>query len=120
MSAVAVADLSEALLMSRPAICPRCPRWKKAYQHSKGRGVFCDADAVGEGLLTGFLPSQTHLVHGELCLGGALGGVESCGNLSNRSPAQGKRDVLLELALQCLPRHTRVAEVRGEEVRWLK
>jgi hypothetical protein len=67
---------------------------------------FCDADAVGEGLLTGFLPSQTHLVNGELCPGGALGGVESCGNLSNRSPAQGKRDVLLELALQCLPRHT--------------
>jgi hypothetical protein len=41
------------------------------------KGVFCDADAVGEGLLTGFLPSQTHLVNGKLCLGGALGGVES-------------------------------------------
>jgi hypothetical protein len=51
-------------------------RGKKAYQHRKGRGVFCDADAVGEGLLTGFLPSQTHLVNGELCLGGALGGVD--------------------------------------------
>ncbi len=25
------------------------------------KGVFCDADAVGEGLLTGFLPCQTHL-----------------------------------------------------------
>ena len=37
--------------------------------------VFCHADAVGEGLLTGFLPCQTHLVDGELCLGGALGGL---------------------------------------------
>jgi hypothetical protein len=33
------------------------------------KGVFCDADAVGEGLLTGFFPCQTHLVNGgELCL----------------------------------------------------
>jgi hypothetical protein len=41
--------------------------------------VYSVMRAVGEGLLTGFLPSQTHLVNGELCLGGALGGVESCG-----------------------------------------
>jgi hypothetical protein len=44
----------------------------------------------------------------ELCLGGALGGLvarrlsvecwwEEGGNLGNRSPAQGERDVLLEL-----------------------
>jgi hypothetical protein len=39
--------------------------------------VFCDADALGEGSLTGFLPSQTHLVEGEFVLGGALGDVES-------------------------------------------
>ena len=52
----------------------------------------------------------------ELCLGGALGGLvarrssvecwEEGGNLGNPSPAQGERDVLLELALQCLPRHS--------------
>jgi hypothetical protein len=31
------------------------------------------------------------------------------GNLGNCSPTQGERDVLVELAFQCLPRHTRVA-----------
>ncbi len=70
------------------------------------KGVFCDADAVGEGLHTGFLPCLTHLIIDELCLGGALDGVECCGDLSDRSPTQGERDVLLELALQCLsPAH---------------
>jgi hypothetical protein len=48
------------------AIISSCKRegagGKKAYQHSKGRGVFCDADAVGEGLLTGFLPERGSLM----------------------------------------------------------
>jgi hypothetical protein len=35
-------------------------------------GCICDADAVGKGSL----PCQTHLVNGELRLGGALGGVK--------------------------------------------
>ncbi len=41
---------------------------KKAYQHSKGRGVFCDADAVGEGLLTGFLPIKVRAEPSSLTL----------------------------------------------------
>ncbi len=51
-------------------------------------------DAVGEGLLTGLLPCETHLVDGELFLGGAPGGVKCCGNLGSRFPTQGERDVL--------------------------
>jgi hypothetical protein len=49
-------------------------REREAYQHSKGRVYSCDADAAGQGLLTGFLPChQTHVpmvVNGELRRGG--------------------------------------------------
>jgi hypothetical protein len=74
-------------------------RTQKLYSAATGAdvdlaGVFCDADAVGQGLLTGFLPCQTHLVDGELCLGGALGG---------SSPTQGERDVHLELRFSVYP-----------------
>jgi hypothetical protein len=53
---------------------------------------------------------------GELVLGGALGGVESCGNLSDRSPMQGERDIVLEPAQQHVPRHTGVAHLAGDSL----
>jgi hypothetical protein len=53
----------------------------------------------------------------ELCLGGALGGVECCGNLGNRSPARGKREDRFEICL-CLAAEIGSLALVGAGWRW--